>query len=224
MRIEEARELRNWITALDLPNGTVCLNVGSSTGHFRKCQQPHINAELFAPLEADGLRVIHCDLKPADGVEEVGDVLDPAFREKLRAYNAQVMICSNLFEHLTDPQAFAAACGDLIAPGGYGLITVPYSYPYHPDPIDTMLRPSPQALAKMLPGWHLERAEVLRSGTFRDDLKATGRPAYFLAHQIVRTALPFYRPSQWRHIAHRLLWLFRAFTVSMVQLRKPMLD
>ncbi|MFN6935863.1 MAG: hypothetical protein ACK4NZ_12040, partial [Tsuneonella sp.] len=103
-------------------------------------------------------------MKPDEGVDEVGDVLDAEFRQRIRKYDAQVMICSNLLEHLRDPLAFAAACGDLVVHGGHGLITVPLSYPYHPDPIDTMLRPSPHALAKMLPGWDLERAQVLESG------------------------------------------------------------
>lgn len=221
MRIEEASTIARWIAELELPKGAVCLNVGSSTGKFRREAQPHIERELFAPLAKAGLRVIHCDMKQAEGVDEVGDVLNAAFRERLRAYEAQVLICSNLLEHLKDPHAFAAACGELVAPGGHGLITVPYSYPYHPDPIDTMLRPSPEQLAAMLPGWELERAEVLVSGTYRDDLRASGRPFYLLANQLARAAMPFYRPSQWRHIAHRLLWLFRRYTVSMVQLRKP---
>lgn len=222
MRVEEAKALANWIAELSLPSGTVCINVGSSTGDFRTRVQPHIDACLFRPLKEAGLRVIHCDMKPDEGVDEVGDVLDVEFRQRIRKYDAQVMICSNLLEHLRDPHAFAAACGDLVVPGGHGLITVPLSYPYHPDPIDTMLRPSPHALAKMLPGWDLERAQVLESGTYIDDLKATGRPFGVLFRQLARTAMPFYRSSQWKHIAHRLLWLFRPYTVSMVQLRKPL--
>ncbi len=221
MRIEEAREIYRWIAGLGLPRGSVCLNVGSSTGDFRRQVQPHIERELFAPLAADGLNVIHCDLKPADGVDEVGDLLDPDFREHLKTYRAQLMICSNLLEHLTDPHGFARACGDLIVPGGHGVISVPCSYPYHPDPIDTMFRPTPARLAAILPGWEVERAELLESGTYVDDLRATGRPLEVLAKQVVRTALPFYRPSQWRHIAHRLLWLWRRYTVSLVMLRKP---
>lgn len=222
MRIEEARALARWIGELDLPEGATCLNVGSSTGDFRRRVQPHIESELFAPLAAAGLKIVHCDMKPAEGVDEVGDVLDPAFRERLLAYDAQVLICSNLLEHLTDPHTFAAACGDLVAPGGHGLITVPYSYPYHPDPIDTMFRPSPEELSGMLPGWEVERAALLESGNYFDDLKASGRPLYIFANQILRAAMPLYRRSQWRHIAHRLLWLFRPYTVTMVQLRKPL--
>jgi hypothetical protein len=221
VRIEEARALRQWISESGLPRGSVCLNVGSSTRHFRSEVQPHIEQELFEPLAAGGIRVIHCDMKAADGVDEVGDLLDPSFRARLREHNAQAMICSNLLEHLQDPRAFAEACGDLVVPNGLGFFTVPYNYPYHPDPIDTMFRPSPVELAEILPGWELERSQVLVSGTYRDDLRASGRPFGILLRQIARTALPFYRASQWHHIAHRLLWLFRHYSVSMVQLRKP---
>lgn len=221
MRIEEARRLAEWIAELDLPRGTVCLNVGSSTGEFRQQTQPHIHECLFAPLEAAGLHVVHCDMKSAEGVDEVGDLLDPQFRAHLRTYRAKVLICSNLLEHLTKPLEFAAACGELVVPGGHGLFSVPYDYPYHPDPIDTMLRPSPDELAGMLPGWKVERQEVVESGTYRDDLRASGRPWAVLSRQLARVALPFYRPSQWRHLAHRLLWLGRSYKVSLVQLQKP---
>jgi SAM-dependent methyltransferase len=221
MRSEEARTIARWLSELRLPEGAVCLNVGSSTGKFRDEVQPHIGRELFAPLLQSGIRVVHCDMKEADGVDEIGDVLDPAFRAKLRAYNARVMICSNLLEHLEDPYAFAAACGELVAPGGYGIVSVPRDYPYHPDPIDTLLRPSPKELAAMLPDWELQRGEVLVSGTYLDDLRASGRPMHVLTRQLVRAVLPFYRPTQWRHITHRLLWLFRRYKVSIVLLRRP---
>lgn len=221
MRIEEARLLADWIASLNLPRGAVCLNVGSSTADFRQRIQPHIQRELFGPLEALGLRIVHCDAKAEPGVDEVGDLLDPAFRRRLQAYRAPVMICSNLLEHLTDPQTFASACGELVAVGGRGFITVPYSYPYHPDPIDTMLRPTPDELADMLPGWDLERGEILISGTYRDDLRQMPNGSAVLFRQLVRTLMPFYRASQWKHIAHRLLWLFRPFSISVVQMRKP---
>lgn len=131
------------------------------------------------------------------------------------------MICSNLLEHLTDPRSFAAACGDLVVPGGHGVFTVPYSYPYHPDPIDTMLRPTPQELATMLPGWAVEREKVLTSGSYIDDLRSTGRPWSTLFKQVGRAALPFYRRKHWHHVSHRLLWLTKRYKLSMVQLRKP---
>jgi SAM-dependent methyltransferase len=210
-----------WIRELGLAEGTVCLNVGSSTGEFRRTTQPHIHRELIAPIERAGLRVIHCDIKEAEGVDEVGDLLSPEYRERLCAYNAHVMICSNLLEHLTNPQEFAARCGELVRPGGYGIFTVPYSYPYHPDPIDTMLRPSPAGLAGMLKDWVVVRQEIIRGGNHWGDLRRSGEPLSRLFKQVARTLMPFYRRAHWKHVAHRLLWLKRPFTSSAVLLRKP---
>lgn len=221
MRPEEAQTLAEWVLGLGLPPGSVCLNIGSSTGHFRESDQPHIAALFIRPLEAAGIRFVHCDMKDAPGVDEVGDILDPAFRARLKRHGARLLVCSNLLEHLRDPRAFARACGDLVAEGGYGLFSVPSSYPYHPDPIDTMLRPAPGELAAMLPGWKVARAGELETGSYWKDLKKTGRPIYRLIRHAGRVALPFYRPHSWRTNASRLLWLARSYRVSIVLLEKP---
>lgn len=221
MRIEEARTIARWIEELNLPSGSVCLNVGSSTAAFRRDVQPHIQKELFAPIERAGLRVVHCDLKEAEGVDEVGDLLDADYRKHLQTYDAHIMICSNLLEHLSDPTSFVLGCGELVRADGYGIFTIPYSYPYHPDPIDTMLRLNPNELASMLKHWKVVRSEVIQGGNHWRDLKHSGEPFRRLFRQTVRVLLPFYRPSQWKHIVHRMLWLSRPFTSSAVLLNKP---
>ena len=207
--------------ALELPKGATCLNIGSSTGEFRSKSQPHIDELLVRPMERAGIRIVHCDMKAADGVDEVGDLFDPEFRERLRNYRADIMVCSNLLEHLTDPAEFARACGQLVRPGGYGLFTVPYSYPYHPDPIDTMLRLSAAELQQLLPAWHVVRAEEIVAGSYSADLTKSGGGLKRFTKHLVRVLLPFYRPRQWKPLAHRLLWLFRPYRQSMVLLQKP---
>lgn len=221
MRVEEAETLARWVQGLGLAPGEVCLNVGSSTAHFRDVEQPHIRRCFIAPLEQAGLRFIHCDMKQAPGVDEIGDLLDPQFRKRLKRHSAKLIVCSNLLEHLVDPRAFARACGELVVDGGYGLFSVPSSYPYHPDPIDTMLRPSPDQLAALLPGWGVVRSCELRTGSYWSDLRKSGRPLTLLARHVARVALPFYRPQTWRNNASRLLWLARPYRISMVLLRKP---
>ena len=47
MRREEAVLLAEWVRELRLPEGAVCLNIGSSTGEFREQQQPHRCAFLM---------------------------------------------------------------------------------------------------------------------------------------------------------------------------------
>lgn len=221
MHREEAQIMAEWVKALSLPVGSVCLNIGSSTEGFRTRTQPHIDELLIQPIQRAGIRVVHCDIKPAAGVDEVGDVLDPRFRDRLREYRADVILCSNLLEHLSDPMGFLAACGDLVLPGGYGLVTMPLSYPYHADPIDTMLRLTPEQIAALLPGWETVKVKELVAGSHARDLRKERRPLVTLTKQLGRAALPFYRPHQWRGIAHRLLWLFRPYRQSMVLLRKP---
>jgi SAM-dependent methyltransferase len=221
MRPEEAETLARWVRELRLERGSVCLNIGSSTREFREESQPHVAERFIRPLEQEGIRFIHCDMKDADGVDEVGDILDPDFRSHLKQHGAALLVCSNLLEHLTQPQLFADACADLVKEGGYGIFSVPHSYPYHPDPIDTMLRLSAQQLASMVPGWAVVRSGEIEAGNYWQDLRATGAGVSRLIRQIGRVALPFYRPHQWRANASRLSWLLRTYRVSMVLLRKP---
>src|SRR5689334_6974773 len=178
--------------------------------------QPHVAERFIRPLEADGIRFVHCDMKQADGVDEVGDILDPEFRATLKRYCASLLVCSNLLEHLTEPRRCESACGELVGDDGFGLFSVPLSYHYHPDPIDTMLRVTPPELAAMLPEWTAVRSEVLEAGSYWEDLRETGSGWSRLVRQAARVAMPFYRPSQWRANASRLSWLFRRYSVSIV--------
>jgi len=221
MRPEEADTLTRWVRELGFKPGTVCLNIGSSTKEFREQGQPHIAERFIRPLESDGIRFVHCDMKQAEGVDEVGDILDRDFRSQLRRYDAALLVCSNLLEHLTEPEAFARACADLLKEGGHGLFSVPLSYPYHPDPIDTMLRLTPAQLAAMMPDWAVVRFGEIEAGSYWRDLRDSGSGLSRLVRQIARVAMPFYRPSRWRENASRLSWLFRKYRVSIVLLQKP---
>jgi len=221
MQRAEAIVIADWVKSLNLAEGAVCLNIGSSTHDFRTRSQPHIDQYLIAPLVQAGIRVVHCDMKEAEGVDEVGDVLDPQFRDSLKRYEADLLICSNLLEHLTDPKAFAEACGELVRAGGYGLFTVPLSYPYHPDPIDTLLRLRPSELAALMPDWNVVKAEQIKSGSWIGDLRKSGNGVKNFAKHVGRVMMPFYRPSHWKPMAHRMLWLFRPFRQTLVLLQKP---
>lgn len=214
--------MAEWIGALRLGRGAVCLNIGSSTERFRVHSQPHIDQFVFAPLRQSGVRVVHCDLKGDPGVDLVGDVLDSAFQARLRSMDAQLLICSNLLEHLADPLAFAGACASLVAPGGYALFSVPTDYPFHPDPIDTLFRPSPEQLAAIFPDWEVIEAEQLACGNFWQDLQRGGAFWRKAGRHLLRLAAPFYKPRYWLSFAHRLLWLVRDYKVTLLLVRKPL--
>ncbi|MBB5985657.1 SAM-dependent methyltransferase [Sphingobium sp. B1D3A] len=221
MRPEEADRVRALIEALPNVGERTILNIGSSTDYFRRVMQPHVHESLIAPLEAKGFRFIHCDMKAAPGVDLVGDVLSEAFREKIAAEGASVVLCCNILEHLTDPLVFSRACGLIVPPGGYLIATVPYSYPHHKDPIDTGLRPSPAQIAMMFPELSLVEGEIVSSMTYLQESLRSKAEMSLLLKNFLKSLFPFYHPKKWRSRAHRFLWLFRPYKVSIAVLRRP---
>ena len=135
----EAIRLRRIL--LDLRGISPLLNLGSSTRHFRETTQPHIERELFGPLREAGVKVVHCDLKKDVGVDVAGDILESEVMRRLKTRGFKCILLSNLLEHVRDRAAVALACEEIVGPGGFILATVPSSYPYHADPIDTYYRP-----------------------------------------------------------------------------------
>jgi SAM-dependent methyltransferase len=185
-----------------LRSGDIVMNLGASTLKFRTVDQPHIQANLFEPLEAQGVRVIHVDLKRADGVDLVGDLTDPRFVAELRAYTPQAVICSNLLEHLPQRKLFCAATSQLLRPDGIIFASCPYDYPYHPDPIDTMFRPTVDQLAAEFPSTGLLTGEIVACGTWRDKierdrLRAPRQWQMQQRNRYIKMFLPFYKPEAW---------------------------
>lgn len=221
MRPEEAQHIGAWVRRIAAERGGPVVNIGSSTGHFRTVVQPHIEAHLFGPLRALGVPVYHSDLKAVEGVDFPGDIYTTALQERLRALAPQVVLASNLMEHLTVAarEAFPGVLDRIVAPGGYIIVTVPHSYPFHPDPIDTYFRPSPEELRALWPAYELIDGRTLVSSTYLPMVQAMDLKTKL--RQVVRFFVPIYKPVSWASHVHRHLWLFRPFVVSCVVLRKP---
>jgi hypothetical protein len=169
------------------------LNLGSSSSEFREVSQPHINSQLFSELSNMEIPVLHCDLKCQQGVDIVGDILDPVFRISIKNRKIKYIICSNVLEHISSPKYFAESILEIIDDGGYIFITCPRRYPYHPDPIDTMFRPTPEDLSGLFPKTRLIDKIVLypeRSGIL--ELIKTN------PLEILRLMLPFYKFHSWK--------------------------
>lgn len=195
------------------------LNLGSSTRDFREREKPHIQRELFGPLEAVGVEVVHSDLKPAEGVDLVGDILDPAVQRELQARGFKCVLIANLLEHVRDPAAVAAACEEIAGPGGLILATVPSSFPYHADPIDTGWRPSPAELAALFRGSDPLLAEQLTGRTYRQDLEARGSTLWAeLARTLLAALIAPVRPKSFAARLHRWRWYRRPYRVSIALL------
>jgi hypothetical protein len=196
------------------------LDLGSSTRRFREEAKPHIERELFGPLRRAGVEVVHCDLKQEDGVDVAGDIRDPAFREKLRNRGFRSVLVCNLLEHVRDRSAVAGACEEISGPGGLILATVPSSYPYHADPIDTLYRPSPAELEALFGRCEPLIVEQLAGPNLAEHLSALGISPWREAVGTISALLlsPF-RPRRAAARLHRWLWYRRPWRVSIALVR-----
>ena len=217
MLIEEARWFGRVLSETDLDLLTPMLNVGSSTGEFRAVRQPWIEELIFRPFQGRGGKVVHLDLKASPGVDIVGDLTDPETRERLRAYGFQSIFCSNLLEHVEDRHALCLEMLSLLADGGLLFASCPRSYPYHPDPIDTMYRPDVQDLVLAFPGTCMLRGSVVDCGTY---LRHAFRSVPSSLRTVGRISTPFYKAAGWKMEVDHIPWLFRQFQATCVVLTK----
>jgi len=196
------------------------LNLGSSTAAFRESAKPHIDIELFGPLASAGIIVLHSDLKRAEGVDFPGDVLDPAMLRELKAHGFKCVLVANLLEHVRDPAAVAAACEDIVGPGGLVLATVPSSFPYHADPIDTGFRPSPAELAALFGRSTMLLCEELTGRSYGEDLTARGATVWKeLARTLLAALIAPLRPKSFAARLDRWRWYRRPYKVSIALVR-----
>ncbi len=188
------------------------LNLGSSTSEVRERVQPWIAAELFLPLAARGVEVIHVDRRAAPGVDVVADLTLPADIARLCQLGPRSVLCCNLLEHVADPALLARHCLDLLPEAGLLFVTVPFSYPHHRDPIDTLYRPSPDELAHLFAEARLVEGTILDSGvSYRDEVRA--RP-WLLLRPLARLPFPFLSYAKWRRSMARLYWLFAPYRIT----------
>jgi hypothetical protein len=193
------------------------LNLGSSTRAFREISKPHIQRELFSPLAAAGIAVFHSDLKQSEGVDLAGDILDPAVRSALKARGFRSILIANMLEHVRDRDAVTAACEEILGPGGLILATVPSSFPYHADPIDTLYRPTPAALAAAFAGSAPLLVEEVSGRTYKEDIEARGSGVLKELGLTLGFGLIFFaRPKSFAARVHRWLWYRRRYRVSVV--------
>ncbi len=165
MLYEESLWFKNIIRKYVQPNSLV-LNIGSSTKEFIETDQPYIKQNLFNELALKNCQIKNVDIKQAEGVDLVGDVTDTAFIETLKQLNPSIIICSNLLEHLENRKTFCDALIKIMNKETMLIVSVPYLFPYHEDPIDTMYRPDLDELQKAFPQLKLIEGEIVDCGTF----------------------------------------------------------
>jgi hypothetical protein len=179
-------------------------------------------AKIFRPLAERGVRVVHFDRQSFPWVDIAGDIFDPAVQRRLANLPVRGALFANVIEHLpkeTVPR-LPFLLRDILAPGAILVVSAPLSFPYHQDPIDTMLRPTPEQLAQLFAaaGFEPLRAEALSMDSFAKDLNERGIAGWL--HWLFRLMKPFRRRDKWLNAAHSALWLFRPYRQSLIVLRR----
>jgi hypothetical protein len=188
------------------------LNVGSSTSDFREIEQPWAERRLFAPLRARGVRIVHLDAREGNGIDIKADILSDNDLPRIRLYRPKSILCCNILEHVQDPGALARRCSEIVGPGGLIFVTVPFSYPHHRDPIDTMFRPSPEELAQLFQPATMIRGEIIDVGeSYRGQIK---RRPWILFRHISRFPFPFIGFKGWKRSMRKLYWLFNNYKIT----------
>lgn len=220
MREIEARTIATLLGSIDASRLTPCVNVGSSTRDFREGEQPH-NEALLASLRARGIRVLNNDIRPASGVDLLGNLLDPQFRDIIRRMAPRLLLCNNVLEHVPDARSFARACEEVVAADGYVCVSVPYSYPYHADPIDTLFRPTPNELAGLFTHCRVVTSLLLVDHGLPNDLRKRRYPIWkYVAGSLIRPFMIWRDPHAMLYRLHSLFWLLRPFKVSVCLLQR----
>ncbi len=217
MHIEEAIWIQEQLENLQDTDITPLLNLGSSTHKFRTESQPFIDQLIFAPLRARNLKIIHSDIKKDEGVDIVGNILDPSFSRNIKENHVRLVLCSNMLEHVFNLKDMTTAINKLLPENGLLIVTVPYKYPLHMDPIDTGFRPTPEEISNLFPNTYIMDEKVVYVGKVYDGIK---KKPLELPRMLIRIFLPFIRFQGWKTVVNKLLWMFKKRYVSCVLLKK----
>jgi len=115
---------------------SIVVNIGSSTKAFFQGKQPYIWNDLMKPLLDRGNALFNVDRKKRPGVHLVGNAESWCSQDF-----ADIVLCCNILEHTLEPRRVLENAWRTLKPAGLLVMEGPADYPYHPDPIDTMLRP-----------------------------------------------------------------------------------
>lgn len=149
-----------------LPHGARVVNIGSSTKHYVEVLQPYIKQNVIDELTAKECVVTHVDIKQTEGVDMVGDIMEPDFAERVRTLEPDAIICGSVLEQVSDHNRFAQALETLLKAGALLIVSVPHSFPYHEDPIDTLYRPDVADLEAAFSRLELVEGRIVSAGRY----------------------------------------------------------
>lgn len=207
----------NKLNALPTDAISPLINIGSSTEHYRKVTCPYIDKNIFRPLKSKGVKVVHLDLKEGSGVDVIGDVTTPSVQREILPHSPRAILCTNFLEHVVDRDLVCTSIGRLLPVGGLAMISVPRSYPYHPDPIDTRFRPDATEIAQAMQKFVMKDHAEIAFGNYLDQILSkpwlVARDSFLLVGGVTKR-------DRWRVLFSNYGYLVRNFSVTCAILEK----
>src|SRR5258708_9674312 len=123
----EAIWLSRKLATLPVDQLSPMVNIGSSTGAMRTREQFWTDQELFPPLRARGVQLVHVDRREEnDGIDIHADLMDDSRFEQVKAVRPPSVLCCNILGHVAAPAEFAPPARPRPPRGAYRFIPVPY--------------------------------------------------------------------------------------------------
>jgi SAM-dependent methyltransferase len=101
--------------------GLTLVDHGCGTMPYRPLFEPYLGRYLGADLASNPRAALTCE---------------PGGRVPLPDGAAEVVLSTQVLEHVADPEAYLLECRRLLRAGGVLLLSTHGTWPYHPDPVD----------------------------------------------------------------------------------------
>ena len=215
MRIEESLKIKSIIRDSQIKNGNykTIINLGcGDIKNFLK-SKPYVKKNVFDPLKKQGAVIINVDSYHYPNIDFVLDLtklINFDFLKKTKS--PRLYILANVLEHIPSEKRLVAIKNiyNNMKKNDSIIITVPHQYPYHPCPIDTLYRPLPNDIKKLLPFINWKSLFLVNSGSYKDEFKKM----YLLKKigKLLKLFWIFQSPN--KYINQRSMFLFKKYQIS----------
>jgi hypothetical protein len=213
MRKEEAETIGQLLEPYQFKT---VINIGAGDVIKQKKNKPWIQQCIFNSLQDKGAEIVHTDIFSFDGIDVLADFTSAQVDQKFSTFDGpRLFLFNNVLEHIPS-ELVPKICSNInkcLSQGDALVVSVPFQYPFHADPIDTMFRPSPQDLAVLFSHkWCF--TDVIEAGSYLEEIQKM-----HWSKAIRKLLKPFWflqSPTRYRENMSRLKFLFQPYKITIV--------
>lgn len=169
-----------WIeeTLKKIPAGLTILDAGAGESQFKKfCDHLKYIAQDFGQYSGEGNVGLQTGTWDNTKLDIVSDILSIPLPD----HSVDAIMCTEVLEHIPDPLGAIKEFGRLVKPGGYLLITAPFTSLTHFAPYHFASGLSRFFYEKILPQNDFEITEIQLNGNFFEFVAQENRRIKFIA-------------------------------------------